>query len=87
VTVQEGHRLITAGLYRYIRHPRYLGAICVAFGASLVFRSWAGLLLNVLLPGLLLERMKDEEALMHQEFGAEWEAYCKRSWRLIPHIY
>lgn len=87
VTIQKAHHLITTGLYRTIRHPRYLGAICVAFGVSLLFRSWAGLLLSVLLPGLLLQRIKDEEALMHQEFGAEWEEYCQRSWRLLPYVY
>jgi len=87
VTIQKDHRLITSGLYCYIRHPRYLGALCVAFGLSLTFRSWIGLLLSVLLPGLLLERIRDEEALMHQEFGREWEDYCGRSWRLIPWLY
>lgn len=27
VTIQQDHRLITRGLYKVIRHPRYLGAI------------------------------------------------------------
>ena len=39
------------------------------------------------LPGVILFRIRDEEAVMHKEFGAEWETYCKRSWRLIPYIY
>jgi protein-S-isoprenylcysteine O-methyltransferase Ste14 len=59
----------------------------VALGASLLFRSWIGLLLNLLVLGLLVQRIYDEEALMHHEFGAEWEGYCQRSWRLIPHLY
>ena len=87
VTIQKNHHLITAGPYRYIRHPRYLGILGLALGVALLFRSWIGLLLFVLLPLPLIQRMQDEEALMHREFGAEWEEYCQRSWRLIPRVY
>jgi len=84
VTIQKGHELITAGVYRRIRHPRYLGVMLLALGMSLLFRSWAGLGLTLPLTGVLLFRMRDEESLMHKEFGQEWEAYCRRSWRLVP---
>jgi protein-S-isoprenylcysteine O-methyltransferase Ste14 len=87
VTIQRNHHLITAGLYRHIRHPRYLGILCLALGVALVYRSWVGLLLVAVLPLPLVQRIYDEEALMHREFGAEWEDYCQRSWRLIPHLY
>jgi protein-S-isoprenylcysteine O-methyltransferase Ste14 len=87
VTIQKGHELITAGVYRYIRNPRYLGVLLLAFGMSLLFRSWAGLVLTLPLIGVLLFRIRDEESLMHKEFGEQWEAYSKRSWRLIPFLY
>jgi protein-S-isoprenylcysteine O-methyltransferase Ste14 len=87
VTIQKDHHLITTGLYGSIRHPRYLGILCLALGVALLFRSWVGLLLTVLLPLPLVQRIQDEEALMHREFGTEWEEYCQRSWRLIPHLY
>ncbi len=87
VTIQENHRLITGGPYRLIRHPRYLGLLCLAAGVPLVFRSWIGLLIGVVVLGLLLQRIGAEEALMHREFGAQWEAYCRRSWRMVPYVY
>jgi protein-S-isoprenylcysteine O-methyltransferase Ste14 len=87
ITIQKDHHLITTGLYRSVRHPRYLGILCLALGVALLFRSWIGLLLFALLPLPLLQRIQDEETLLHQEFGAEWEDYCQRSWRLIPHLY
>lgn len=87
VTIQKDHRLITSGPYRRIRHPRYLGALLVAVGLPILFRSWIGLMASVLFLGVLLFRIKDEEALLHREFGPEWEAYCGRSWRLIPYLY
>jgi protein-S-isoprenylcysteine O-methyltransferase Ste14 len=87
VTIQENHHLITGNIYRYIRHPRYLGIMALSVGISLTFRSWIGLLATLFFLGLLIYRIRDEEAVMHKEFGAEWEAYCKCSWRLIPFIY
>jgi protein-S-isoprenylcysteine O-methyltransferase Ste14 len=87
VTIQKDHRLITTGLYRYIRHPRYLGTLLVAIGLSLLFRSWIGLAASILFLGVLLFRINDEETLMQAEFGSDWEAYCRRSWRMIPYLY
>jgi len=87
VTIQEGHTLVTEGLYRYIRHPRYLGIIVYNVGISLVFLSWLALILVVALAGVLLWRVQDEEALMRQEFGTEWQRYASRSWRLIPFVF
>ena len=87
VTIQENHQLVTTGLYHYIRHPRYLGAIFVALGLSLLFRSWIGLVVSIPLLVVLLSRIKDEEAVLSEEFGLEWEVYLKQSWRLIPYLY
>jgi protein-S-isoprenylcysteine O-methyltransferase Ste14 len=87
VTIQKSHQLIKLGLYRYIRHPVYLGMLCSALGLSFLFRSWIGLVAMVpILVGLLF-RIRDEEAVLHKEFGSEWEAYCQQSWRFIPYLY
>jgi len=87
VTIQEGHKLITAGPYRLIRHSCYLGILLVTLGATLVFRTWAGFVLFPFVLVMLLWRIKDEEALMEREFGDEWRAYSRPAWRLVPHIY
>ena len=36
-------RLVTSGVYRYVAHPLYVGAVAVTAGASLAVRSAAGL--------------------------------------------
>ena len=87
VTIQKSHQLITTGLYRHIRHPIYSGVIIQALGFSLVFRSWIGLAAVIPVVAFFLLRIKDEEAVLQSEFGSEWEAYCERSWRLIPYLY
>lgn len=87
VTLQENHRLVTDGPFRYVRHPRYAGGILIAFGLSLTFRSWIGLVVSVVSIGVFLLRIRDEELLMEETFGEEWEAYCRRVRLLIPFVY
>jgi protein-S-isoprenylcysteine O-methyltransferase Ste14 len=87
VTIQKNHKLITRGIYRTIRHPRYLGILLFMSGISLVFRSWAAVGLSVCTAMVLIWRIGDEEKMLHQEFAEEWENYRKSSWRLIPFIY
>jgi protein-S-isoprenylcysteine O-methyltransferase Ste14 len=87
VTIQKEQHLITAGAYRFIRHPRYFGVIALSIGISCIFRSWIGLVASIFFLATLIFRIKDEEATMHNEFGREWEAYCENTWRLIPYMY
>ncbi len=87
VTIQQDHQLIATGPYRIVRHPRYLGVILMGGGVPLLFRSWIGPVLWLALLIVLVDRIRDEESLLHQEFGPAWEAYEKRSWRLIPYLY
>ena len=87
VTIQEDHKLITTGIYRFIRHPRYLCIILFSLGISFIFRSWLTLILVGVLTFLLLLRIQDEEALLLGEFEEQWTEYKQRSWRLLPYIY
>lgn len=87
VTLQKDHKLIQAGPYQYIRHPRYLGILSCFLGISLIFRSLLAVILVIALAAVFVWRMFAEEALMRQEFGEEWEAYRKKSWRIIPFVF
>ncbi len=87
VAIQPGHTLVTGGIYRIIRHPSYLGLLINSLGWALAFRSGVGVLLVVLTLVPLLARIRAEEALLHTQFGAEYDAYRSRTSRLIPGIY
>jgi protein-S-isoprenylcysteine O-methyltransferase Ste14 len=87
VAIQSGHALVTSGTYGVIRHPSYLGLLVSALGWALAFRSGVGVLLAACLIPPLLARMGAEERLLRTQFGGEYDAYCSRTWRLIPGIY
>ncbi len=87
VAIQPGHTLVIDGIYRHIRNPSYLGLLVNSVGWSLVFRSGIGLLLVGLTLVPLVARIRSEEALLRAHFGAEYDAYCARTWRLLPGVY
>ena len=87
VGVQEEHKLVSNGTYTYLLHPRYLGIILFTIGIALVFRSWIGLALAAATIGVVFWRIHDEEELMREEFGSEWEEFARERWRLIPFVY
>lgn len=87
VAIQPGHRLVTRGVYRVIRHPSYLGLLISSLGWVLAFRSWVGVLLTALLIPPLRARIDSEERLLREHFGGEYDAYGARTSRLIPGLY
>jgi protein-S-isoprenylcysteine O-methyltransferase Ste14 len=87
VAIQPGHRLVTDGIYQHLRNPSYLGLVINAVGWALAFRSVVGLMLAALTLIPLIARIHSEEALLRAQFGAEYDAYCARSWRLVPRVY
>jgi protein-S-isoprenylcysteine O-methyltransferase Ste14 len=87
VAIQPGHELVTDGIYRVIRHPSYLGMIILMLGWALAFRSALGVILAALILPPLIARIRSEETLLHLQFGDEYDAYCRRTSRLIPGIY
>jgi protein-S-isoprenylcysteine O-methyltransferase Ste14 len=87
VAIQPGHTLVTSGSYGLVRHPSYLGLLVNALGWGLAFRSGVGLLLTALMIPPLLARIRAEERLLGTQFGAEYDAYCARTSRLIPGFY
>jgi protein-S-isoprenylcysteine O-methyltransferase Ste14 len=87
VAIQPGHTLVTSGVYGVIRHPSYLGLFVNALGWALAFRSGVGVLLAALLVPPLLVRIHAEERLLRDQFGSEYDVYCRRTWRLIPGLY
>ncbi|MET0575367.1 MAG: isoprenylcysteine carboxylmethyltransferase family protein [Mesorhizobium sp.] len=83
VAIQPGHRLVTSGIYSVIRNPSYLGLLVNSLGWAPAFRSGVGVLLTA-----LLSRPRRANRVggtpVARAFGAEYDAYCRRTWRLIP---
>jgi protein-S-isoprenylcysteine O-methyltransferase Ste14 len=76
----KGGQLVTHGVYARVRHPLYSSLMHVAFGWSVVWGSFAGMLASGLLTVWLIAKARLEEGLMRSKFP-EYEAYQKRARR------
>ncbi|MGX1984147.1 protein-S-isoprenylcysteine O-methyltransferase Ste14 [Thermolongibacillus altinsuensis] len=85
--IDQNHQLITTGLYRYVRHPAYLGTTLVLISTSLIFNSWIGFFLVVLLSPLGIKRIQNEEKMLIDKFGDDYISYSKQVKRIIPYLF
>ena len=84
--IVEDQRLVTSGVYNYIRHPLYLGEITRNLGFAILLSSLYGLVVMFLGNIFLLFRIEIEEKMLIDEFD-EYEEYRKRTNKLFPYIY
>ncbi len=87
LVIREDHQLITHGIYRFTRHPVYLGVIIVCIGVPVYASSLYGLLTMSALIPIILNRIRMEERLLAEEFGDAHRTYKEATSKLIPFIY
>jgi protein-S-isoprenylcysteine O-methyltransferase Ste14 len=86
--VREGHRLVTEGVYRRVRHPMYAALLLYSLGLAAVIPNLvAGPAYLVATALLVALRLGPEERLMRETFGEAYEAYRARSSRLVPGVW
>ncbi len=81
-----GGKLVTSGVYRFIRHPMYLAQWLVILGLVIDYFSWIRFGFLLLLGITLVFKLRFEEKQLRIQFPA-YSAYQKRSWRLLPFVY
>ena len=87
LVIREDHQLIRHGIYKHVRHPIYTGTTLVLFALPLCLSSVLGCIVMLLLIPVFLNRIRREEALLIEEFGAEYETYRETTKKLIPFVY
>jgi len=77
-------KLVTDGIYAYIRHPQYTGFILMTLGLLV---HWATIPLLVMWPLLVVQYYRlarREEAEMVAEFGEEYPSYMEKTPMFFP---
>ncbi|GAA4540946.1 methyltransferase family protein [Mycobacterium paraffinicum] len=87
ITVESGQTLVSKGLYRFVRHPMYVGNVVMMIGMPLALGSYWALFLVI--PGciLLVLRILDEETMLTQELTGYREYRQRVRYRLVPYIW
>jgi len=89
VRIQEdrGQTVVSAGPYRYVRHPMYAAGLLFFLGSGFLLGSWIGVLLGLPLVGILARRAVGEERVLQKGLKG-YDAYMAQvRWRLIPHVW
>jgi protein-S-isoprenylcysteine O-methyltransferase Ste14 len=89
VEVEQGQPVVSAGPYRWARHPSYTGLLLIATGLGVARSAWASLTACVLLlVPALVRRIHVEEAELDHVLGDAYRSYrSKTAARLIPHLW
>ena len=79
-------RFVAAGPYRWVRNPISIGALLVVLGEAWLFLSLPLLVYTLVLAlGVHVFVVWYEEPALRRRFGDEYERYCRRVARWIPH--
>lgn len=88
LVIRENHKLVSSGIYGYVRHPIYSGFWLWALGQALLLPNWfAGSTGIVGFSILYILRVGHEEKLMLETFGDQYRSYMESTPRIVPHLH
>jgi len=86
--MKEKQSLVTAGPYKWVRHPMYTVIFLVTVVYFLISANWfIGLVWIGWIVGTVVSMVRDEEAVLIAKFGDEYRAYIRRTGRFLPRAF
>jgi protein-S-isoprenylcysteine O-methyltransferase Ste14 len=84
---ERGHRVISGGPYRWMRHPGYTGAIVTYLATPLFLDSGWAFIPAGLLTITLIVRTALEDKVLHRELEAYPDYANRVAYRLFPGVW
>ena len=84
VTVKAEHRIVKTGPYTITRHPIYTGMLLAVVGTVVARDTFGALLGGALIATGLVLKVRREERMLLDHFGADYQAYQQEVPRLVP---
>ena len=82
--VKDEHRLVSHGLYHYVRHPIYTGDVLLLLGLELALNSW--FVLGVAAIAVYVRRQAIHEEAKLKQSIPDYDRYCERTSRFVPFL-
>jgi protein-S-isoprenylcysteine O-methyltransferase Ste14 len=83
---KENHQLIQHGMYKRVRHPIYTGLLLLFIGNALIVGDYRAIIAVLIVFISLWLKLKKEEKLLTETFGAAYTAYQKQTKALLPYV-
>ena len=87
IQLDRGHKVITTGPYRYVRHPMYAGAISLFLCIPIALGSLWTLIPGSLLAAIFIVRTHLEDKTLHKELSGYPSYAAKVRFKLVPGIW
>ena len=87
IQAERGHVAVTAGPYRIVRHPGYLGMTTSMLGAVFLLDSLYGLVCFIVYVILIIIRTRREDQTLRAELPGYPEYAARTRFRLIPGLW
>ena len=84
---ERGHRVVTTGPYRFVRHPGYASAVVMVPCSGLALGSWLSLLPSALALVALVVRTRFEERVLREGLPGYDEYTHRVHYRLLPGVW
>jgi protein-S-isoprenylcysteine O-methyltransferase Ste14 len=79
-------KLVTTGIYEYIRHPQYLGFLFITLGLLVQWPSIFTVILWPILAVMYYRLAKKEDKDVEEEFGEDFRKYKERVPAFLPRL-
>jgi protein-S-isoprenylcysteine O-methyltransferase Ste14 len=79
-------KLVTNGIYGYVRHPQYLGFLLLTAGINFLWVTFSTVLLWPILAFLYFRLAREEEEKLEENFGEEYRKYKNTVPMFVPHV-
>ncbi len=87
VELYPGHKVISTGLYAFVRHPMYMGSLLLLAGVPVSLGSWSGLFVCMFFIPALMWRISAEEKFLAKNLSGYSEYQKKVRYRLVPFVW
>ena len=87
IQTDRHQRVISRGVYGFVRHPLYLGCLLMMIGAPLLLGSLCGFIIGSLGIMVIAGRIMGEEKMLVNELKGYKDYKRKVKYRLIPHVW
>lgn len=87
IQTERKQHVVSTGVYGFVRHPMYLGAIFLFVGTPLLLGSQYGVLIGAIISFLLVVRIFGEEKMLTEELEGYEDYRGRVKYRLIPFVW
>jgi protein-S-isoprenylcysteine O-methyltransferase Ste14 len=83
---KAGNKLATGSVYKYMRHPQYLGIILVTLGWLIYWPTIPVLILFPVITLMYYRQSKEEESALIETFGEQYIRWAEKTPMMIPRL-